>query len=215
MSWAAGTAGWKAKLALTRASLSFEAAASAACLQRDKGICNAKQSSSSQKRTVIGRRGGGGGWAGQKRNQPHPPRTLSARQTRYWGGWTAEHARECCRNLWLASSEEEKEERGSKSYDSLSGQLGARCLAPSPLLSPSRPNSAGLLPAGSLQKQEENGPTVGCVCSRPRGAEEQTPPQVSIWSVTSRWVPRTANFPQAQTSQITQSCLVQTCPRHA
>ena len=70
--------------------------------------------------------------------------------------------------------------KGSKSYDSLSGQLGARCPG---ILSPSQPFKAKLrwaLPA-SLQ----NGPTVGCVCARPRAGAERTDiptHQVSIWS---------------------------------
>lgn len=51
---------------------------------RDKGICNAKQSSSSQKRTVT-RRGLGG-----SKSSPHPPARPGVPR-----GWTFPGVREC------------------------------------------------------------------------------------------------------------------------
>ena len=108
----------------------------------------------------------GGGWAGQ-----NPAPTLQP-DTECPGAGPSRAS---------GSAREPVAGKGSKSYDSLSGQLGARCPG---ILSPSQPFKAKLrwaLPA-SLQ----NGPTVGCMCARPRAGAQRTdtppPTQVSIWS---------------------------------
>lgn len=96
----------------------------------------------------------GGGWAGQ-----NPAPTLQP-DTECPGAGPSRAS---------GSAREPVAGKGSKSYDSLSGQLGARCPG---ILSPSQPFKAKLrwaLPA-SLQ----NGPTVGCMCARPRAGAQRT-----------------------------------------
>lgn len=139
---------------------------------RDKGICNAKQSSSSQKRTVT-RRGLGG-----LKSSPHPPARPGVP-----GGTDLPGRRGVPGNLWLA--------RALKSYDSLSGQLGTRCPGNT------RPFSAlqGQTLLGSACQVCRMGLLWAvCVQGPKRGLKEQTPlphPPPGIHLVTCRWVHRT------------------------
>lgn len=163
---------------------------------RDKGICNAKQSSSSQKKTVTLRGLGG------SKSRPHPPARPGV------GGWGRP-------SRASGSAREPVAGPGSKSYDILSGQLGAGCPG---ILAPSQPFKAKL--CWALPASLQNGPTVGCVCARSQEGAERTdspPPPPSRYPSGHLQVGalHPASFPQAQISQITQSCLVQTCPRHA
>lgn len=153
MSRAAGPAGWgrTQKLNLTEP-LSFREGSSLL----DKGICNAKQSSSSQKRAVTQR------GLGRPKSSHHPP----ARPGVPGAGPSQEPG----------SAREPVAGPGSKSYDSPSGQLGAR--RPGTLL----PFSAlrGQTPLGSSYKSAE---WAYCgLCARPHEGAETTDPQVSGWS---------------------------------
>lgn len=136
----------------------------------------------------------GGGWAGQ-----NPAPTLQP-DTECPGAGPSRAS---------GSAREPVAGKGSKSYDSLSGQLGARCPG---ILSPSQPFKAKLrwaLPA-SLQ----NGPTVGCMCARPRAGAQRTDthPQPGIHLVTCRWVPRTLPVPQAQPPRSLSPALCKSAP---